>query len=229
MHDRLPQDTQAEARKRFEGALMDREGILFVVSAPSGAGKTSLCRDVLGQDAGLRFSISHTTRPPRGEEKDGKDYFFIDEATFKEKCDRGDFIEWAKVHGQYYGTAEEGLRKWIAEGIDVLLDIDTQGALILKERFEGAVYIYILPPSFDVLKQRLIGRGSDSKEEIARRLQKAHDEIREYHQYHYLIINKEYEAAKQTLYAVILAERARIGQANLKWVEDRFIHRFEDA
>jgi len=208
---------------------MDRKGLLFVVSAPSGAGKTSLCRDVSQRLEGLQFSISHTTRPPRPGETNGKDYFFIEEADFKKKCEQGDFIEWAKVHGQYYGTSQARLSEWIDGGVDVLLDIDTQGALILKQRFEGAVYIYILPPSFDILKQRLIDRGSDSEAEIVRRLQKAHDEIREYRHYQYLIINKEYEAAKQNLTAVIMAERVRMRQANLKWVEDRFIHRFEGA
>lgn len=208
---------------------MRRKGIFFVVSAPSGAGKTSLCRDVSGQTENLEFSISHTTRPPRPGEVDGKDYFFIPEDVFKQKCDHGDFIEWAKVHGHLYGTSRSLLSDRADRGIDVILDIDSQGAMILKRQLEGGIYIYILPPSLDSLKVRLLKRGLDSSEEISRRLQKAKDEIRHHRQYHYLIVNQDYEAAKNNLNAVILAERVRMRQADHQWIEDTFIRHFEDA
>ncbi len=208
---------------------MKRKGIFFVVSAPSGAGKTSLCKEVSTHFEDLAFSISYTTRSPRAGEVDGKDYFFIEEAVFKEKIDRRDFIEWAMVHGHYYGTSQSQLSEWTGRGMDVILDIDSQGAMILKGGMQGGVYIYILPPSFEVLKDRLVHRDLDSSEEISRRLQKAQDEIRHHDQYQYLIVNEDYEMAKNNLVAVILAERVRMRQAHLDWAEETFIRRFEGA
>ncbi|MFQ5596899.1 MAG: guanylate kinase [Nitrospiria bacterium] len=208
---------------------MDKKGLLFVVSAPSGAGKTSLCRDVTQKVDNLAFSISYTTRPPRPREVNGQDYFFVSEASFLKNVDRGDFIEWAKVHGHYYGTSQSLLNDWIKRGVDVILDIDSQGAMILKQRWDGGVYIYVLPPSFEVLKQRLIDRASDSPEEISRRLQKAREEIAYFGSYQYLIINREYEGAIHNMMAIIHAERVRMGPAERSWVENRFIHRFGGA
>ena len=202
---------------------MDRKGILFVVSAPSGAGKTSLCRAVLAALPRLQFSVSYTTRRSRPGEIHGKDYFFVSEVDFKKGIQEEEFIEWAEVHGYLYGTSQKQLTRWTDEGMDVLLDIDTQGAAHLRASSEAAVYIYILPPSFDILKTRLIGRGADSAEEITRRLQKAGDEIRCYDQYHYLIVNEDFEAAKKSLEAIVLAERVRLRAAHRAWVEDRFI------
>ncbi|MFQ5587332.1 MAG: guanylate kinase [Nitrospiria bacterium] len=200
-----------------------RKGILFVVSAPSGAGKTTLCGNVLKRMAHLQFSISHTTRKPRPGEKDGKDYFFVDEPTFRQGISEGAFLEWAEVHGHCYGTSKKQLEQWASQGVDVLLDIDTQGAMHLQKTLEGGIYIYILPPSFDILRERLIARGSDAPEEIAKRLQTAGEEIRYYHRYHYLIINEASEPATQNLEAIILAERLRLRLENRNWVEDRFI------
>lgn len=202
---------------------MDRKGILFVVSAPSGAGKTSLCRAVLAALPRLQFSISYTTRRPRPGEIHGKDYFFVSEADFKKGIQEEEFIEWAEVHGHLYGTSQKQLTHCIDEGIDVLLDIDTQGAAHLRASSEAAVYIYILPPSFDILKTRLMGRAADSVEEITKRLQKAGDEIRCYHHYQYLIVNEDFEAAKKSLEAIVLAERVRLRAGQRAWVEDRFI------
>ncbi|MFQ5949568.1 MAG: guanylate kinase [Nitrospiria bacterium] len=204
---------------------MDNKGILFVVSAPSGTGKTSLCRDVTENVQNLQYSISYTTRPPRAGETDGKDYFFVDEATFQERIEKNDFIEYAKVHGHHYGTSREALMGWIDRGIDVMLDIDTQGAMILKKKFGEGVFIYILPPSFDVLRQRLIDRGSDSLEEVSRRLQKAREEIWNYRQYYYLIVNVNYTEALKKLEAVVIAERIKMKQMNLAWIEKTFIKR----
>ncbi len=198
-------------------------GILFVVSAPSGAGKTSLCKAVTQDLDRLQFSISYTTRPARVGEVDGKDYFFIDETAFKKRIEQGDFIEWAKVHGHFYGTSQSLLTKWTDEGIDVILDIDSQGAMQLKKRTDEGVYIYVLAPSFEILEERLTARGSESSAEMSRRLEKAKDEIKHYKQYQYLIINKVYEEAINDLKSVILAERVRMRQADHQWIEQKFI------
>lgn len=202
---------------------MDKKGIIFVVSAPSGAGKTSLCRGVAEIVPNLRYSVSFTTRAPRAGETHGKDYFFVDEATFRDKIDRNDFIEWAEVHGNLYGTSRELLMDWADRGIDVVLDIDSQGAMTLKKKYSDGVYIYILPPSFEALRQRLVDRKSDAPEEISRRLQKAREEIWNYRQYFYLIVNVEFKKALKELEAVILAERNKMKRMNLSWIEETFI------
>lgn len=202
---------------------INRKGILYVVSAPSGAGKTSLCRDVAGKVDNLQYSISHTTREPRPGEVHGVDYYFVDEAAFQEKVEKHDFIESAKVHGNFYGTSRESLSKLIDQGIDVILDIDTQGAMILKKHYSEGVFIYVLPPSFEVLEQRLRDRGLDSKEEVVRRLQKAREEIWNYRQYYYLVVNVDYDEALRKLESVIIAERIKMKQMNLAWIEKTFI------
>jgi len=199
------------------------KGLLFVVSAPSGAGKTSLCRDAASSIEGLHFSISHTTRAPRPGEQHGKDYFFLKESAFREKIDQGDFLEWAKVHGNFYGTASGQLKRWTQKGEDIILDIDSQGAMTLQQRCGEGIYIYILPPSFDILRQRLTARGTDSDAEISRRLLKAKEEVGHFHRYHYLIVNQSYEKAKKVLEAVILAERARIRPQEIPSLEARLI------
>ena len=201
----------------------DRKGILFVVSAPSGAGKTSLCRDAAKSIENLYFSVSHTTRAPRAGETEGEDYFFVDETLFRKGIDKGHFIEWAEVHGCLYGTSREQLTHWTEQGKDVILDIDSQGAMTLKQHSEEGVYIYILPPSFDILKQRLIARGSDSKEEISRRLKKAKEEISHFHQYHYLIVNRSFDKARREFESVIIAERLRIRQSDLPALDGQLI------
>lgn len=205
---------------------VEKKGIIFVVSAPSGAGKTSLCRSVAEIVPNLRYSVSHTTRSPRPGEVHGKDYFFVDEATFLDKIDKNDFIEWARVHGHFYGTSRETLVEWTDHGIDVILDIDSQGAMILKKNSSEGVYIYILPPSFEALRQRLADRKSDSPDEVSSRLQKAREEIWNYRQYYYLIVNVEFKKAVQELEAVILAERIKMKRMNLSWIEETFIKQF---
>ncbi len=199
------------------------KGLLFVVSAPSGAGKTTLCREVVNQLPGLRHSVSYTTRKPRPGEVDGRDYYFLDEGGFRKKAERGEFIEWAEVHGHLYGTSWDQLLLHSEQGVDLILDIDAQGAMQLKKKEVEGVFIYILPPSFDVLKARLLERRSDSPEEINRRLRKAREEIWSYREYSYLIINEDVKRAMAELQAVIVAERIRMKRMNFSWIEETFI------
>ncbi len=199
------------------------KGLLFVVSAPSGAGKTTLCREVVTQVPGLRHSVSYTTRKPRPTEVDGRDYYFLDEGGFRKKAERGEFIEWAEVHGHLYGTSWDQLLLHSEQGVDLILDIDAQGAMQLKKKEVEGVFIYILPPSFEVLKARLMERRSDSPEEINRRLRKAREEIWSYREYSYLIINDDVKRARSELQAVIVAERIRMKRMNFTWIEETFI------
>lgn len=205
-----------------EGARQGK-GLLFVVSAPSGAGKTTLCREVVNQLPGLRHSVSYTTRRPRPGEVDGKDYYFLDEGGFRKKIERGEFIEWAEVHGNLYGTSWDQLLHQSEQGSDLILDIDAQGAMQLKKKEVEGVYIYILPPSFEVLRARLMERKSDAPDEINRRLRKAREEIWSYREYYYLIINDDMKKAMAELQAVILSERIRMKRMNFSWIEETFI------
>lgn len=200
----------------------DRRGLLFIVSAPSGAGKTTLCRNVTPRIPKLERSVSYTTRSPRDQEVDGQDYHFIDVPKFRAMVDRNDFVEWAEVHGNLYGTSRSALMQYVDRGIDVILDIDTQGAATLRKNNEG-VYIYVLPPSLEALGQRLVDRKSDTDEEIAKRLQKSREEIWNYRHYDYVIVNGQFKKALKDLEAIILAERVRMKQINHTWIEETFI------
>jgi len=182
---------------------------VFIVSAPSGSGKSTLLGRVLAADAHLLFSVSYTTRAPRGKEVDGKDYCFISREEFEERIGRGEFLEWAKVFDHYYGTHRRFYDQAVAEGKDLVLDIDVQGARQLKSRFSEAVSIFILPPSREVLEQRLRARSEDSDEVIERRLRGAASEIRNYHLYDYVIVNRDVAKATESLAAIFKAERER--------------------
>ena len=182
-------------------------GRLFVVAAPSGAGKTTLTRMLLAEDASIKLSISHTTRPPRPGEQNGREYHFVDVPTFETMRDAGDFLEWAHVHGNYYGTS----RRWIAEqrlrGSDVLLEIDWQGAQQVRKVFADAIGIFILPPSVEELRRRLVGRGQDSEEVIARRVAAAKAEMAHVNEFDYVIINNDLARALADLKTVVGAAR----------------------
>lgn len=191
---------------------MKREGILFVISAPSGAGKTTLCKEVIDILPNLRHSISYTTRKPRPGEVHGRDYFFVAAEEFRQMVEDGEFAEWAEVHGNLYGTAVRTLEGYRANGIDVILDIDCQGARQLKERYRGGVFIFILPPSFAELRRRLDSRNSDSAEVIQRRLENAAGEIRESRWYDFIVVNDIFTKAVEELKAVLVAERCRGGR-----------------
>lgn len=186
-----------------------RRGTLIVVSAPSGAGKTSLCREIRKIVANLGYSISHTTRGPRPGEVDGHDFHFVAEPVFWEMVERGEFAEWARVHGNLYGTATRPLEEAMERGEDILLDIDTQGARQLRARYPQALYVFVVAPSMKDLELRLRERKSDAPQEIARRLTRALDEIAAWREYDYLIVNRHLDEAVRQLACIIEAERCR--------------------
>ena len=188
---------------------MKREGAIFIISAPSGAGKTTLCKEIIDIFPALRHSVSYTTRAPRAGEVHGKDYFFVTPDEFRRMVAEGEFAEWAEVHGNCYGTAIRTLEECRTNGVDVILDIDIQGARQLKERYQGGVYIFILPPSYDELRRRLNGRSSDSDEVISRRIDAAAGEIRESRWYDYIIVNDQFPRAVEELKSIVIAERCR--------------------
>ncbi len=184
-----------------------REGILFVVSAPSGAGKTSLCRELIDTVADLSQSISFATREKREGEKDGVDYYFVAESVFREMVAEHRFAEWARVHGNLYGTALATLKQAALGGVDLLLDIDCQGAAQLRKNYHQAVFIFILPPDMIELEKRLRERGTNDDEDIRRRLKNAGEEIKQAAWYDYLVVNDHFADAKKKLLDIISAER----------------------
>ena len=188
---------------------MDYPGNLFVIAAPSGAGKSTLVKALLELDAHLMVSISHTTRPPRGQEKDGREYHFIDDEAFRAKIDAGDFFEWAEVHGNLYGTSRAAIEARVAGGQDVVLEIDWQGALQIKRLFPNAVLIFILPPSWEELAQRLNRRGEDEPEVIAQRLVNARIEVAKARHFDFVIINGLFETALFDLKTVVHSQRLK--------------------
>jgi guanylate kinase len=185
------------------------KGLLFIVCAPSGAGKSSLIEALLKEDAALTLSVSYTTRAPRPGEQPGREYFFVDEQAFLAMLERGEFLESALVHGNRYGTSHQVIRDTLERGRDLLLEIDWQGAQQVRRLIEGAIGIFILPPSLEELAHRLRGRGKDSEEVIRRRLANAHEEMEHVAEFEYAIINKDFDEARRDLAAVIRAERAR--------------------
>jgi guanylate kinase len=191
------------------GLRLRRRGTLFVVSAPSGAGKTTLCREARLRVPHLAYSVSCTTRAPRLGEVDGQDFRFISRETFLAMRDRAELAEWASVHGNLYGTPARPLESALQDGRDVLLDIDTQGAAQLRQRYPEAVLVFVVAPSMAELEQRLRERRSDADQDIARRLARARDEIALWKQYDYLIVNRDVKEAIDQLMAVIQAERCR--------------------
>lgn len=182
---------------------------VFIISAPSGSGKSTLVGRLLKHVEGLKFSVSYTTRAPRGLEKDGESYCFISRPEFEQRLERDEFLEHACVFGNYYGTHMSVLERARAEGKDLVLDIDVQGARQLKCKIPDAVTIFILAPSREILEQRLRARSEDSDEVIVRRLREAADEIRNYHLYDYVIVNDDLVKSDETLEAIVRAERAR--------------------
>jgi len=184
-------------------------GVLFVVSSPSGGGKGTLIHRVLNDVRGLKYSVSYTTREPRNGEIGGIDYLFISPERFEELVAADEFLEWARVHGNFYGTSREQVSREMAAGSDIILEVDVQGAASVRKLLPESVSIFILPPSFEVLRQRLIARATDSPMELELRLRNAPIELRQYVDFDYVIINDELDRAASQLAAIIYAERAR--------------------
>ncbi len=184
-------------------------GNLYVVAAPSGAGKSSLVKALMEVDAGVKASISHTTRAPRGQEVDGREYFFVDNATFDTMVANQDFLEWAQVHGNRYGTSRQAVEQRLSEGGDVLLEIDYQGALQIKQIFPHAVLVFVLPPSWEELRSRLQRRGEDSAETIEQRLVNAEQEMAQAAKFDFVIINELFERALFDLKSIVHAQRLK--------------------
>ena len=184
-------------------------GHLYIVTAPSGAGKTTLVRMLLENDSGIRLSISYTTRAPRTGEQNGREYHFTDAASFRGMVERGEFLEWAEVHGNCYGTSRLWIESEMAAGRDVLLEIDWQGAQQVRKLFPAAIGVFIMPPSIAELERRLTGRGTDSADVIARRLAAARDEMRHVPEFDYVIINDALQQALSDLLSVVRASRLR--------------------
>ena len=191
-------------------------GILFVVSSPSGGGKGTLIQRVLNKVDDLSYSISFTTRTPRSGEKDGREYFFVTRERFEEMVAANEFLEWANVHGKLYGTNRHQVFQEISGGRDIILEVDVQGAESVRSLVSDAASIFILPPSFEVLRERLIARGTDSPEELELRLRNAPLEMKAYSTFQYVIINDDIEQAADQLMAIVQAERARLARQQLR-------------
>ena len=202
-------------------------GSLFIVSAPSGAGKTTLCMKLVSSLPDLKFSVSYTTRRPRPGEINNRDYTFITRADFLAMVGRREFVEWAEVHGALYGTSRARLEEIMDSGSDVILDIDTRGAMQIKNRHEEGTYIFVLPPSMDILKQRLEKRMTNSQEDIEQRLRTAVSEIRNYSEYDYVIINDIFEKALKEFEAIIVSHRVGVRMIEPLWVNESFLKQEE--
>lgn len=192
-----------------QNTLTEYPGNLYVVAAPSGAGKSSLVKALMEVDAGVKASISHTTRAPRGQEVDGREYFFVDNATFDTMVANQDFLEWAQVHGNRYGTSRQAVEQRLSEGGDVLLEIDYQGALQIKQIFPHAVLVFVLPPSWEELRSRLQRRGEDSAETIEQRLVNAEQEMAQAAKFDFVIINELFDRALFDLKSIVHAQRLK--------------------
>jgi guanylate kinase len=187
-----------------------RRGILYVISAPSGTGKSTLAHKLLGSIPGMEFSVSYTTRPRRPGEENGREYHFVDDARFDAMIAEGAFLEWAHVFDHRYGTGRQATERALDQGRDLLLDIDVQGGRQVRERAEDAVFIFVLPPDYATLESRLRERGSEPEEAVRRRLTDAREEVGDYVRYDYLVINDDLDRAVAQLAAIVAAERRRV-------------------
>ncbi|MFH1487412.1 MAG: guanylate kinase [Pseudomonadota bacterium] len=184
-------------------------GLLYVISGPSGAGKSTVIENLLKNTPGLAYSISHTSRKPRGEEKDGVDYHFTAKEAFEQMIREGEFVEWAEVYGDYYGTSLSGLKMQRDRGLDVVMDVDVQGAKNIKQSFEESILVFILPPSLEILERRLKNRGTESEEAVKNRIEKALKEVANCVWYDYLILNEDLDRAVQEASSIVISERCR--------------------
>jgi guanylate kinase len=188
---------------------MSAAGRIFVVSGPSGSGKSTLIRELRQKVPGLGYSISHTSRPPRGQEKNGVEYHFVSKESFQKMVENEEFVEWAEIYQDLYGTSVSSLRSQITMGLDVIMDIDVQGARNIKDHFKDAILIYVLPPSLEILEKRLRERGTDDEKAIRTRLKKAGKEIKNCVSYDYLLFNDQLDQTVEELKSILIAERCR--------------------
>ncbi|TZE83419.1 guanylate kinase [Calorimonas adulescens] len=186
------------------------KGILIVISGPSGAGKGTICKEVLKRDPSLCLSVSATTRKPRSGEKEGVNYYFLDKAEFEEMIKNDQFLEWAEVYGNYYGTPKSYVEEKLKEGREVILEIDIQGAMKAREKFPDGVFIFIVPPSMDELEKRIKGRATETDEEIKLRFSKAFSELKYITKYDYIVVNDAVSEAAQKVLAIITAEKCKV-------------------
>ncbi len=201
------------------------KGSLFIVSAPSGAGKTTICKKIMAAMDNVKSSVSYTTRKARRGEVEGEDYSFITEKKFRGMILKNAFVEWAEVHGNLYGTSRSRLDKIINAGFDVILDIDTQGAAQIRKTYNYGVFIFILPPSMTELRSRLEKRMSNTKEDMERRLKRAGEEIKAYNIYDYVIVNDLLSSSLSKFQSIIAAERLRSSKIDSAWIEKNIIRR----
>ena len=185
-------------------------GSLIILSGPSGAGKGTIHNELLRIDDNLTYSVSMTTRSPREGEKEGVDYFFVSEEQFKKEIKNKSFLEYALVHGNYYGTPRKSVLESLDKGLDVILELDIQGALKIKESYPDGIFIFIMPPSMRELKNRLVKRGTETKDKIIERFKNAYKEINEISKYNYVVINDEIDKAVEKVHSIMLAERCRV-------------------
>ena len=198
---------------------MENSGLLIVISGPSGAGKGTICKALLKKDPSIHVSVSATTRPPRVGEVDGENYYFLTMEEFKERLEKDQFLEYAKVYDNFYGTPKENVMEQLRQGKDVLLEIDTEGALKVKEKFPQGVFIFILPPEIEDLKSRIIGRGTETEQNMEKRLNSAKEEIQRIHEYNYGVINDDVDRATDDVQSILSAEKLKTERNYQEWTK----------